>query len=214
MSTFIVRSSKGTVEQGLELSEKAALKLIEANQMLTDAVIHAFLFTWQWWLGIILFILPWLLWILFIPKKSTGRLLGSAFLTMTLSLLIDLISLSYGLWSYPMKFSPISPKLLLPYHLALVPVAIMFVLQIKPQANPFLKGSIFAAIAAFGGITCSKLLVSTTLKIGQHCMIFSFSYFCSSVLIRYLTSKGMIRKTWLVAKSLWRKLSFFLYYKP
>jgi hypothetical protein len=158
MSKFIVRSSKVTVKQGLELSEKAALKLIEANQMLTDAVIHAFLFTWQWWLGIILFILPWLLWILFRPKKSTGRLLGSAFLTMTLSLLIDLIALSYGLWSYPMKFSPISPVLFLPYHLALAPVAIMFVLQIKPQANPFLKGSIFAAIAAFGGMNLFKVI--------------------------------------------------------
>ncbi|NBJ69399.1 MULTISPECIES: CBO0543 family protein [Clostridia] len=141
-----------TVREGLEQTERASLILIEVNQMITDALLHAFLFTWQWWLGVILFILPWTLWILFRNKNSTGRLLGCAFLTIALSLLIDLISLSYGLWSYPMKFSPVSPILFLPYHLALAPVAIMFVLQIKPKANPLLKGSIFAAIAAFGGM--------------------------------------------------------------
>ncbi|API91379.1 MULTISPECIES: CBO0543 family protein [unclassified Virgibacillus] len=147
-----------TVREGLEQTERASLKLIEVNQMITDALLHAFLFTWQWWLGVILFIVPWALWILFRKKSSTGRLLGCAFLTIALSLLIDLISLSYGLWSYPMKFSPISPILFLPYHLALAPVAIMFVLQIKPRANPVLKGSIFAAIAAFGGMNVFNAL--------------------------------------------------------
>ncbi|SHH94863.1 MULTISPECIES: CBO0543 family protein [Virgibacillus] len=147
-----------TVKEGLEQSDAAAEKLIEINRIITDAVFQAFLFSWQWWLGIILFVVPWILWVIFRTKHSTGRLLGCAFLTIALSLLIDLVSLSYGLWSYPMKFSPISPILFLPYHLALAPVAVMFVLQIKPKANALIKGSIFAAIAAFGGMNLFNAL--------------------------------------------------------
>lgn len=141
-----------TVNEGLQQTENAYNQLVEVNRLMVDAVFNAFLFSWQWWLGIGLFIIPWLIWFLFRNKKSTGRLLIGRFITIILSLLIDLIALSYGLWSYPMKFSPISPLLFLPYHLAMAPVAVMFVLQIKPNWNPLLKGSIFAAIAAFGGM--------------------------------------------------------------
>ncbi|MGP4066557.1 CBO0543 family protein [Oceanobacillus sp. M65] len=141
-----------TVEQGLKQTDRAYDQLVEVNQMMTDAIFNAFLFTWQWWLGIGLFIFPWFIWILFRDKKNTGRLLLAGFITIILSLLIDLIAMSYGLWSYPMKFLPISPVLFLPYHLSLAPVAVMFVLQVGPRVSLFIKGIIFAGIAAFGGM--------------------------------------------------------------
>ncbi|PWU69231.1 CBO0543 family protein [Gracilibacillus dipsosauri] len=141
-----------TVIEGLEQSERAYDQLVEVNQLLTDAVLNAFLFSWQWWLGIILFILPWVLWILYRDKKNTGRLLLGGFITIILALSIDLIAISYGLWSYPMKFVPISPLLFLPYHFALAPVGVMFALQIKPNSHPIVKGVIFAAVGAFVGM--------------------------------------------------------------
>lgn len=141
-----------SVEEGLKQTERAYDQLVEVNNLMTDAILNAFLFTWQWWLGIGLFIIPWIIWLVFRSKKSTGRLLLAGFVTIILSLLIDLTAISYGLWSYPMKFLPISPVLFLPYHLSLAPVAVMFVLQIRPNANLFLKGVIFAGVAAFGGM--------------------------------------------------------------
>jgi FtsH-binding integral membrane protein len=57
-----------------------------------------------------------------------------------------------------MKFSPIAPQLFLPYHFSLAPVAVMVTLQIKPRANPLLKGIIFAALAAFVGMNIFDML--------------------------------------------------------
>ena len=147
-----------TVKEGIEQTDRAAEKLIEVNNLMTEATVNSFMFTWQWWFGMGLFIIPWIVWFLFRNKESTGRLLMGGFVTISLSLIIDLIALSYGLWSYPMVFSPIAPLLFLPYHLSLTPVAIMFTLQIKPEANALLKGSIFAAIGAFVGMNFFEMI--------------------------------------------------------
>ena len=147
-----------TVKEGIEQSNRATEKIIEVNHLMTEAVVNSFMFTWQWWFGIGLFIIPWIVWFLFRNKESTGRLLIGGFVTIILSLIIDLIALSYGLWSYPMKFSPIAPLLFLPYHFSLAPVAIMFALQIKPRMNALLKGIIFAAIGAFIGMNFCAMI--------------------------------------------------------
>jgi len=138
--------------EGIKQAKEGTQLYIEANNIMSDAVVHHFLFTWQWWFGIGLFIVPWIIWLLLRKKESSGRLLLGGLITIILALLIDLIAISLGLWRYPMKFSPVAPLLLLPYHISIVPVAIMFTIQIKPKANSFLKGAIFAALAAFGGM--------------------------------------------------------------
>jgi len=138
--------------EGIKQAKEGTQLYIEANNIMSDAVVHHFLFTWQWWFGIGLFIVPWIIWLLLRKKESSGRLLLGGLITIILALLIDLIAISLGLWRYPMKFSPVAPLLLLPYHISIVPVAIMFTIQIKPKANSLLKGAIFAALAAFGGM--------------------------------------------------------------
>ncbi|MGN7942184.1 MULTISPECIES: CBO0543 family protein [Bacillaceae] len=145
-------------KEGIKQTEIGYEQLIKANKLMSEAVVNDFMFTWQWWFGLGLFIIPWIVWFLLRDKESTGRLLMGGFATIILSLIIDLIALSYGLWSYPMKFLPISPVLFLPYHLSLAPVSVMLVLQIKPRNRPLLKGLIFAAIAAFGGMNFFALI--------------------------------------------------------
>ncbi|MDN3015704.1 hypothetical protein PH210_05710 [Paenibacillus sp. BSR1-1] len=139
-------------EEGLAQSEKAYNQLTEVSSLFAKAVTEDFFFTWQWWFGVALFVIPWIVWIIFRKKDSTGRLLLAGFLTIILSLTIDLAALSLGLWSYPMVIIPLAPFLFLPYHFSIAPVGIMFALQIKPKMNSLLKGVIFAAIAAFGGM--------------------------------------------------------------
>ncbi|WHY86187.1 CBO0543 family protein [Neobacillus novalis] len=138
--------------EGIKESRRGAQLIIDGSDMMSKAVVDHFLFTWQWWFGIGLFVVPWIIWLLLRKRESTGRLLLAGFITIILALIIDLIAVEVGLWRYPMKFSPVAPMLLLPYHFSLVPVAIMFVLQIKPKANSLLKGAIFAALAAFGAM--------------------------------------------------------------
>lgn len=139
-------------EEGLTQAEKAYNQFTEVNSLFAKTVTEHFLFTWQWWLGLALFIVPWIIWFIFRDKDSTGRLLLGGLLAIILSLTIDLAALSLGLWSYPMIIIPLSPFVFLPYHFSLTPVAIMFALQIKPKMNSLIKGIIFSAIAAFGGM--------------------------------------------------------------
>jgi multisubunit Na+/H+ antiporter MnhE subunit len=139
-------------EEGLKQAEKAYNQFSEVNSLFAKTVTEYFLFTWQWWLGLALFVVPWIVWFIFRDRDHTGRLLLGGLLTVILSLTIDLSALSLGLWSYPMIIIPFASFIFLPYHFSLAPVGIMFALQIKPKMNSLLKGVIFAAIAAFVGM--------------------------------------------------------------
>lgn len=139
-------------DKGLAQSEKAYSQFTEINSLFTKTITEEFLSTWQWWLGIALFIVPWIVWFKLRKKDSTGRLLLGGLLTIILSLTVDLAALSLGLWSYPMVIIPLAPFLFLPYHFSLAPVAIMFTLQIKPKMNSLFKGVLFSSVAAFGGM--------------------------------------------------------------
>jgi hypothetical protein len=139
-------------EKGLAQSEKAYNQLTDISSLFAKTVTEEFLSTWQWWFGLALFIVPWIVWFRLRKKDSTGRLLLGGLLTIILSLTIDLAALSLGLWSYPMVIIPLAPFLFLPYHFSLAPVAVMLTLQIKPKMNPLLKGILFSSIAAFGGM--------------------------------------------------------------
>lgn len=145
-------------KEGITHSEKAYSQLTDTSSLFAKIVREDFLFTWQWWFGIALFIVPWIIWFILRNKESTGRLLLGGLLTIILSLSIDLAALSSGLWSYPMVMIPLAPFLFLPYHFSLAPVGIMFALQIKPNMNSFLKGLIFSAIAAFLGMNFFKAI--------------------------------------------------------
>jgi multisubunit Na+/H+ antiporter MnhE subunit len=139
-------------EEGLNQAEKAYNQFAEVNSLFAKIVTEYFLFTWQWWLGLALFLVPWIIWFIFRDRDRTRQLLLGGLLTIILALTIDLSALSLELWSYPMIMIPLAPFVFLPYHFSLAPVGIMFALQIKPKMNSLLKGVIFSAIAAFGGM--------------------------------------------------------------
>lgn len=138
-------------EKGLGKSEQAYEQYSEISSLFASIVKNEFFNKLQWWLGVALFIIPWIIWFKFRKKDSTGRLLLAGLLVIILSLTIDLAALSLGLWSYPMIIIPLAPFLFLPYHFSLAPVGVMAALQIKPEMNTFLRGIIFSTIAAFGG---------------------------------------------------------------
>ncbi|CAM3816589.1 CBO0543 family protein [Mesobacillus thioparans] len=145
-------------KQGLTQSEKAYNQLTDTSSLFAKIVKEDFLFTWQWWFGIALFVIPWIAWFFLRKKESTGRLLLGGLMTIILSLTIDLAALSTGLWSYPMVIVPVAPFLFLPYHFSLAPVGVMFALQIKPNMNSLFKGVIFSAAAAFLGMNFFRII--------------------------------------------------------
>lgn len=62
-------------KEGITHSENAYNQLTDTSSLFTKIVRDDFLFTWQWWFGIALFIVPWIIWFILRNKESTGRLL-------------------------------------------------------------------------------------------------------------------------------------------
>ncbi|MDR6883774.1 CBO0543 family protein [Bacillus sp. 3255] len=138
-----------SIEEGLQQVEQGFQKIYEANSLMNNALKHAFLFTWSWWFGIALIIIPWALWFTFGKKESMGRLLLAGFTSMILSAVIERIAFSLGKWSYPFELIPFFPGASIVFDWCLLPVAVMFFIQLKPNINPFIKAIVFGLVGAF-----------------------------------------------------------------
>lgn len=106
------------------------------------------LFTPLWWLGVALTIIPWVLWILYHKKDSTNRLLYVGSLVALLSVCLDILGDQLGLWYYRFNVIPFLPTYF-PWDVTLMPVTVIAILQIKPEASPYLKALIFAVLASY-----------------------------------------------------------------
>ncbi len=117
-----------------------------------DEMIHLWLsntfLTWQWWLGVSLATVPWVIWIIFRRKESTNRLLLAGLFAILISSWLDIMGILFGLWSYHYNVVPFSPAFV-PWDFTLLPVTIMFFLQIKPYIKPLIKATVFSVCSSF-----------------------------------------------------------------
>lgn len=108
------------------------------------------LFTWRWWILIILTIIFWAVWIKVRRKESTSRLLYAGLIIALSALILDIIGVFFGLWIYYMMFLlPMPP--IVPFNFGILPIIAMLLIQFKPKANPLLKGIIFSSLCSFIG---------------------------------------------------------------
>jgi hypothetical protein len=128
---------------------EAAYNLIsKSNIDMINIWLKHVLFSWRWWLGVALTFIPWILWIKFRKKESTSRLLFVGFFVILICSWLDLMGILFGLWSYYFNVVPFSPAFL-PWDFTLLPVTIMFLLQIKPQISPIIKAIGFSIFSSF-----------------------------------------------------------------
>lgn len=104
--------------------------------------------TWQWWLGVCLATIPWVVWMIFKKKESTHRLLLVGLFVMLIASWLDLMGILFGLWSYYFNVVPFSPSSI-PWDFTLLPVSIMFLLQFKPTFSPIIKAIGFSVFSSF-----------------------------------------------------------------
>ncbi len=121
-----------------------------AHNSFVDIWKQLLLFTPRWWLGFILSTLPWILWWKFHNRKFTGDLLRAGFFMAIVCLVLDSIGLQFSLWIYPYNMFPFITGYF-PWDLTLLPVSVMFMIEFKPKWSPWLKGVIYAVLAAFIG---------------------------------------------------------------
>lgn len=118
---------------------------------------HEVLFTWQWWLGIALTITAWILWLIFRNRDSTDRLLYSGIFVGLVSVTLDSIGVQLSAWNYLKPVVPLIPAYI-PFDFALMPVSVMFLIQLFHNRNPWIVGLIFGIVTAFVGEPVFKWL--------------------------------------------------------
>ncbi|WP_134702285.1 CBO0543 family protein [Ammoniphilus sp. YIM 78166] len=122
--------------------------ITEANSKMFYIWKESILFTWQWWLSVVLTIIPWLFWVKFRKKDSTIRLLSAGFLVILISSWLDFLGIAFGFWYYMYDVTSLIPNYF-PWDFTLLPVMYMFFIQIKPNVNPIIKGVILSVILSF-----------------------------------------------------------------
>ena len=143
--------------EGINQIEKANRSIEQAYRMVAETTIHAFLFTWRWWIGVGMIIIPWLLWAIFRKKESSARLLFSAFIFVILATQFDTIGVGYGKWSYPIKVVPL-PTISYVYLYSFLPVLFMFFIQIRPNIHPLIKAILFGLVSSYVGLPILSML--------------------------------------------------------
>lgn len=108
-------------------------------------------FSWRWWLGVLIMVCLTVIWLKFRKKESTDRLLYTGLFVAILASFLDMIGVFLGLWEYRYEVFPLTHNYF-PWDLFLLPISIMIILQIKPNMNPFIKGIIYAGFSSFIGL--------------------------------------------------------------
>lgn len=171
-----------TLEQTLKVLDQLDDAKLQLTQKYFDVWQSLVLFTWRWWIGILITVIVWLFWFWFHKKESRYRLLTAGFFVMVVSVSLDAIGVQLGLWSYRFQASPFIPAYI-PYDLALMPVVIMSLIQYKPHISPYIKAIIFGLMAAFIGEPTIVYLDIYKLRMWEY--IYSAPVYMAVFLIAY-----------------------------
>lgn len=125
-------------------------KVTQTHNEYIDYWLHNTLFHWDFWLSLVLSILPWAVWMKFRKKESSDRLLFVAFSVIIISSWLDFIGTVFGLWYYTGKVIPTIP-VYIPWDICLMPVFVILLIQYKPKSSALIKAIIFAAVSSFIG---------------------------------------------------------------
>ncbi|NHM32056.1 hypothetical protein [Neobacillus terrae] len=82
--------------------------------------LHNDLFTWRWWLLLLLTIVPWIIWWRLVDKKRVAEILLYGTLIAILAILLDNIGTDLIWWGYPTKLFQMFPPLV-PADITVVP---------------------------------------------------------------------------------------------
>lgn len=140
-----------TYQEGLNQIDKATQELTKANKLIVDAIMNAFLFTWQWWIAVAMIVVPWTIWVIYRKRESSARIFSAGLMVMVLSEILDTLGVSFGKWAYPIKVVPVA-TINFSFRLSVLPVVLMLFLQFKPRFNPFIKAIMYGGLGAYVGM--------------------------------------------------------------
>jgi hypothetical protein len=120
-----------------------------AIEMQIQDWIHNDLFSYQFWLLIMLLVVPWFVWWKLVDRKRHVEILLYGLLVATLVTIIDELGAQLNLWEYPIDIEPLFPRMI-PINLTVFPVIYMFIYQYFSKWKSFLIANVaLAAVLSF-----------------------------------------------------------------
>ena len=117
----------------------------ELIEMRLEYWVHHNLFSYQWWLLLIVLIVPWIVWWKYVDKNKISQiLLYGAWLMIRASMLDD-FGVESHLWSYPYQLINLLPRLI-SIDQGIIIIAHMFLYQYFPKWKKFIFANTVMAI--------------------------------------------------------------------
>lgn len=125
----------------------------EIRRVLKEATneywLHTELFQFNWWVSLVLTVLPWFMWWKLVDKARIFEILTYGLLVGIVSITLDTIGVNLVWWGYPDKLLPMMPPLF-PFDITLVPIINMLLYQYFSTWKSFIKAKIaVAAVYSF-----------------------------------------------------------------
>ncbi|MGE5372687.1 MAG: CBO0543 family protein [Solirubrobacterales bacterium] len=126
-------------------------KLYDVRDFTVNHWLRSELFSWVWWLNVVVMIAFLLVAWIYIDRKRILEISIFGFFMNVFSSFLDVGGAEIGLWTYTCRLFPVSP-LMFPIDFAVLPIVYMFVYQRFQAWKPFLLASLIAAaFFAFAG---------------------------------------------------------------
>ena len=117
----------------------------ELTDMKTEYWFHHDLFSFQWWLLLLILFVPWLIWWRFVDKNRISQILLFGTLLMVLVMMLDDLGVESHLWSYPYQLVNILPRLIAVDH-GIIIIFHMFLYQYFTKWKKFIIANTVMAI--------------------------------------------------------------------
>jgi hypothetical protein len=104
---------------------------------------------WQWWLSLVLSIIPLFIWWKLLDKKRIFEICVYGLMIYVFASYMDLVGSEFVWWNYPIRVIPTLPRIF-PIDFSVIPTVYMLVYQYFPKWKEFIvANTIVAGIFAF-----------------------------------------------------------------
>lgn len=122
------------------------------NELWRNYWLNHVVFSLQWWILIIIFIIPIFIWWKFVDKNRIYEISVVGLVAASLSYVMDQIGTSLDLWNYPYTLTPLEREVWDPADFSVIPFFFMMIYQYIPSWKMYLLSmAIFAFVASFVG---------------------------------------------------------------
>jgi hypothetical protein len=122
--------------------------IFKQNDKIVQIWFEDIFLSFHWWISVLVFIIPWIIWFEVRKKESSLRLFYSGLVLIFLNSTLESIGNPYGWW----HFAPTIPYLssfYFPTSLSTVPVLGMLILQFCKKWSPIKQAVIYSMIISF-----------------------------------------------------------------